>query len=62
MDSVPNIPGREGVYGHGQNLRHFADVVLYGARPDFVPSQGVNIVKLISALYQSAATGREVLL
>lgn len=62
MDTIPNIPAREGVYGHGQNLRHFADVVLYGAKPDFVPSQGVDIVKLINALYESAATGKEVLL
>ena len=60
MDSKPVIRMQEGVYGHGENLRHFADVVLNGAEPGFVPEQGVDMVKLINALYESAATGREI--
>ena len=46
--------------GHEGNLRHFLDVVLNGAKPDFVPQQGVNMIKILSAIYESAKTGKEV--
>ena len=42
------------------NLEHFVDVVLNGATPDFVPAQGVNMIKILNAMYESAKTGREV--
>lgn len=48
------------VIGHEGNLRHFADVVLNGAKPDFVPQQGVNMIKILEAIYKSAETGKEV--
>ena len=57
---MPNI--KEGVQIHEANLRHFADVVLNGAEPMFVPEQGVNMVKILQAIYYSAETGKEVLL
>ena len=60
VDSVPSFPAQPGVGGHERNLRHFADVVLRGAEPCFVPQQGVDMVRLLTALYESAATGREV--
>lgn len=47
---------------HERNLRHFADVLLYGAEPDFVPVQGVNMIKILSAIYESAKSGKEVVL
>lgn len=46
--------------GHEGNLRHFVDVVLNGAEPDFVPQQGVNMIKILEAIYKSAETGKEV--
>jgi len=46
--------------GHEGNLRHFLDVVLNGAKPDFVPQQGVNMIKILSAIYESAKTGKEI--
>ncbi len=46
--------------GHEGNLRHFVDVVVNGAKPDFVPQQGVNMIKILSAIYESAETGKEV--
>lgn len=46
--------------GHAANLEHFVDVVLNGATPDFVPAQGVNMIKILNAMYESAKTGREV--
>ena len=53
--SVQRITG-----GHGPNLAHFYDVVANGAEPDFVPQQGVNMIKILSAIYESAETGKEV--
>lgn len=47
---------------HERNLRHFADCLLYGETPKFVPQQGIDMIKILNALYQSAETGKEVLL
>lgn len=46
--------------GHEMNLRHFIDVVLYGEKPDFEPIQGVNMIKILQAIYESAESGYEV--
>ena len=62
VDYLPNIDNTKGVQIHEANLRHFADVVLNGAETMFVPEQGVNMIKILEAIYQSAETGREVLL
>lgn len=47
---------------HEANIRHFADVILNGTEPMFVPQQGVNIIKILEGIYKSAETGREILL
>ena len=62
VNSSPLFPEQSGVSGHEQNLRHFADVILHDAEPTFVPQQGVDMVRLLTALYESAVTGREVCL
>lgn len=62
VDYLPNIDNTQGVQPHEANLRHFVDVVLNGTDPMFVPRQGVNMVKILEAIYKSAETGREVLL
>ena len=62
VDFIPNIDNEKGIQIHEANLRHFADVVLNGAEPMFVPQQGVNMVKILEAIYKSAQTGRELLL
>ena len=48
--------------GHARNQAHFVDVVLNGTKPDFVPQQGINMIKILRAMYKSAETGKEVLL
>ncbi len=48
--------------GHGRALEHFVREVLDGDEPDYVPEQGVNMIKLLSAMYESAKLGREVIL
>ncbi len=55
-------PRPRGEYGHCVAIRHFADVVLNGAEPVFVPQQGVDMIKILNAIYESAETGKEVLL
>ena len=48
--------------GHARALEHFTKSVLDGAEKDYVPEQGVNMIKILDAIYKSAETGREVLL
>ena len=48
--------------GHEAALRHFTAMVLDGAEPDYVPEQGVNMIKILQAIYESAKTGHEVIL
>ncbi|MEI6169324.1 MAG: Gfo/Idh/MocA family oxidoreductase [bacterium] len=43
--------------GHSRNLRHFVDVLLERATPCFKPQQGVDMIKILAALYKSARTG-----
>lgn len=62
IDYLPQIDNSKGVQPHEANLRHFADVLLNGVDPMFVPQQGVNMVKILEAIYMSAETGKEVLL
>ena len=48
--------------GHLNNLRHFYDVVIEGAKPIFEPQQGIDMIKILCAIYESAKTGKEVIL
>lgn len=57
-----SAPNTDEHHGHFNNLRHFYDVVIDGAEPKFVPQQGVDMVKILCAVYESAKTGKEVLL
>ena len=45
---------------HEQNIRHFIDVINGKAEPDFTPEQGLNMVKILEALYKSAELGYEI--
>jgi len=57
VDLLPRIPQGG---GHGPNIRNFIDVVRGSAQPCYEPWQGVNMIKILEALYKSAETGREV--
>ncbi len=48
--------------GHARALEHFTKIVLDGAEKDYVPEQGVNMIKILDAIYKSAETGKEVCL
>lgn len=58
-DYIPNTCN-ESMSHHEANIRHFADVVLNGAEPIFVPQQGVDMIKILSAMYDSAEQGKEI--
>ena len=46
--------------GHMRCISHYLDVVLDGKEPVFVPQQGVDMIKILTAVYESAKTGKEV--
>ena len=48
--------------GHDAALRHFTSIILRDAEKDFVPEQGLNMIKILTAIYESAKTGKEVIL
>ena len=51
-----------GVPHHEMNIRHFIDVIEGKCEPDFTPEQGVNMVKILEAIYKSAECGHEIAL
>ena len=55
----PLADDMKGIPQHEANLRHFLDV-LGGATPDFLPIQGVNMIKILEAMYESAKVGHEI--
>ena len=48
--------------GHHNNLTHYIDILSNGGEPCFTPQQGVDMVKILCAIYESAKTGKEVAL
>lgn len=57
---VPQLDDYNCTPHHEQNIRHFIDVINGKAEPDFTPEQGLNMVKILEALYKSAELGREI--
>lgn len=56
----PELNDYNGMPHHECNIRHFIDVINGRTEPDFTPSQGVNMVKILEALYKSAELGKEI--
>jgi len=48
--------------GHYENIRHYKNILLCGETPDYTIDQGIDIVKILCAIYQSAKICKEVLL
>lgn len=48
--------------GHPRNLANFVDVLLDGKEPVYKPQQGIDMIKILTAIYESAKTGKEVVL
>ncbi len=60
--TVDHTPNCAELSGHFGNIKNFADVLRGDAVPCFMPIQGVNMIKILEAMYESARTGREVIL
>ena len=63
-DAVSIVPTiKPGGQAHMENIKHFVDDVLIGGKePNFKPEQGVEMIKILTGIYKSAETGKEVLL
>ncbi|MEF2247046.1 Gfo/Idh/MocA family protein [Paenibacillus sp. IITD108] len=61
IDMKPVIKSKD-ISAHGEHLKHFVDVVQKRAEPILTPEHGVDMIKILSAIYKSAETGREVVL
>ena len=48
--------------GHVRNLRNFYDVLDGKCEPCYKPQQGVDMIKILTAVYESARTGHEIAL
>jgi len=59
IDQQPKFP-EAAVPQHTANIRHFVDCVLGREQPIFTPDQGVDMIKILSAIYESAELGREI--
>jgi len=60
VDIKPNIAAGRG--HHEANLAHFVDVLNGKCEPEFVPQQGVDMIKILRAMYESAEAGHEIAL
>ncbi len=47
-------------FGHTRYIRHFYDVAYNGAEPIYDIEEGINMIRILNAMYESAQTGREV--
>lgn len=62
-DFIPNFKKDANSHvGHLGNLKNFATALRGEAEPVFKPEQGLNMIKILEAIYESARTGKEVLL
>jgi len=50
------------MHGHEANIRHFVDVITKGTEPVYKIEQGVNMIRILTGIYESSETGREVIL
>jgi len=61
-DLQPNFKKSGKREQHAGNLDHVVDCLLGRAKPIFVPQQGVDMIRIITAIYESAETGKEIIL
>ncbi|NOU88314.1 gfo/Idh/MocA family oxidoreductase [Paenibacillus sp. LMG 31460] len=60
LTNMKPVIKKEAAPPHGEHLKHFIDCVQQRAEPIMAPEQGVEMIKLLSAIYESASSGREV--
>lgn len=56
------VLGKNTFGNHESNTKHFIEVIQGKAKPDFIPQQGVDMIKILEGIYRSAAEKREIIL
>lgn len=59
-DVIPIFKGTGSLSNHAKHLYHFIDCLQQRAEPVNTPEQGVDMIRILSTLYESAAAGKEV--
>lgn len=59
---LPNVPSHLDDEMHKKNLDHFVDCILKGAQPVFTPQQGIDVIKILEAVYLSSTIGKEIIM
>ncbi|WP_256758876.1 Gfo/Idh/MocA family protein [Cohnella sp. WQ 127256] len=59
IDQKPNFPVAA-IPQHTANIQHFVECVLGRETPIITPDHGVDMIKILSAIYESAELGREI--
>lgn len=60
LTDITPRPPRNPISGHTAYLHHYIDCLQGRAKPTIVPEDGVNMIKILTALYRSAAEGNEI--
>lgn len=58
--NIQPIMGNRTVDAHGEHIKHFVQVVQGREDPILIPQHGIDMIKILTALYQSAELGAEV--
>lgn len=58
--TIPDLSKAKTGGNHAKHLHHFIDVLQGRAEPIIRPEHGVDMIRILCALYESARTGREV--
>ena len=59
VDIIPKIPATGNV-GHAECIAHFVNVINGIDKPDYTLQQGLDLLKIIDAIYESSEKGREI--
>jgi predicted dehydrogenase len=59
-DIHPRLAKDNGDQGHGKHIHHFIDCISNGTEPILSPEHGVDMIKILMSLYESADTGEAV--
>jgi len=59
VDIAPQFEGSD-IPHHTANIHHFVECVQGRQQPIIMPDHGVDMIKILTAIYESAETGREI--
>lgn len=60
LTNISPVLSKKKVDAHGEHIRHFIEVLQQRVEPILTPEHGVDMIKILAAIYKSAETGQEV--